>query len=61
MPTIASQQDLAAAAEPLLQHSSRGGATDARQDGEVCPITGQAWEISIAMCRDPTLQIGGAA
>ena len=38
MPTIASQQDLAAAAEPLLQHSNRGGATDARQDGEVCYV-----------------------
>ena len=42
MPTIASQQDLAAAAEPLLQ-SNRGGATDARQDSEVgrahaCPF-----------------------
>jgi len=38
MPTIASHQDLAAAAEPLLQQSGNGSATDARPDGEVGPV-----------------------
>ena len=44
MPTIASQQDLSAASEPLLQQSNRS-APEAREDGEVCPDHDLAFEL----------------
>ncbi len=48
MPTIASHQDLAAAAEPLLQQDGHGSATDARPDGEVGQGSGQGSHLYLA-------------